>query len=165
MAASVQERAKRIRLVALDVDGVLTNGEIIYTSAGDEIKAFNVKDGLGVTLAIRGGLEVAIITARQSPMTERRAAELGIRHLLQGQKDKRAGLYELTEKLNIPAEAMAYMGDDLPDLPALQTVGLAACPADAVASVKEACHWVSACDGGRGAVRELMELILSAQGQ
>ena len=164
MDEALLARARQIQLVAMDVDGVLTTGEITYTSSGEEIKAFNVKDGLGISLAHRAGLKTAIITARQSPMVDRRARELAITDTLQHQKDKRAGVELLAEKYGLGLHEIAYMGDDLPDLTALEVVGLACCPADAVALVQQACHFVSQHGGGRGAVRELIDMILVARG-
>lgn len=165
---AVLRRARRIRLLALDVDGVLTNGEIIYTAGGDEIKIFNVKDGLGITQLVRKGVFLAIITARSSAIVERRAKELGIHHLMQGQRDKLAGVNALiahyeAQNQPITLDEIAYMGDDLPDLAAIKAVGLGACPADAAAEIKAESHWVSDFEGGKGAVRQLSDLILSTR--
>ncbi len=159
----VLERARRVQLLAMDVDGVLTNGEIAYTSSGEEIKVFNVKDGLGITLAKRAGLKTAIITARQSPMVARRAEELGIDHLYQLAKNKLNPLFELTESLGLSLDEVAYVGDDLPDIPALEAVGLACCPADAVTKVQSLCHLITRREGGKGAIREIVDLILQAK--
>ena len=153
----------QIKLIALDVDGVLTQGDISYTSAGDEIKTFNAKDGLGISLALRNDIPIALITARQSNIVERRAQELGIPHVRQNAKNKLQALEALLIELNIAKEHVAYMGDDLPDIPALQVVALACCPADAVDAVKESCNWIAAKDGGKGAVRELIDQILSSR--
>lgn len=157
-------RAAAIRLVLMDVDGVLTDGKILYDSAGTELKAFNVKDGLGISLALRAGLELGIITARKSPMVERRAQELGIRHLFQATKIKLPAFEALTSKLGLEAEQVAYIGDDLPDLPSLRLAGLACCPADAVQAVRKVCHLISDYRGGDGAVRDILEFILESQG-
>jgi 3-deoxy-D-manno-octulosonate 8-phosphate phosphatase (KDO 8-P phosphatase) len=153
----------KIRLLAMDVDGVLTDGKITYTSAGDEIKSFNVKDGLGLSLAIRAGLKTAIITARQSSIVERRAGELGIHYVFQYAKTKLPVLEGLIAELGITLDDVAYMGDDLPDIPILEQVGLAACPADAVLAVKSVCHYTSALPGGSGALRDVVDHILCVQ--
>lgn len=153
-----------IQLIGLDVDGVMTRGEIIYTSSGDELKVFNVKDGLGIRAAVTHGVTLAIITARQSAITERRATELGILHLFQGVKDKLAQFDALRASLGLTWAQCAYMGDDLPDLPVLKQVGIATCPADAVAAVRQVAHYISPYDGGRGAVRDLMTHVLAARG-
>lgn len=152
-----------IQLIGLDVDGVMTRGEIIYTSSGDELKVFNVKDGLGIRAAVTHGVVLAIITARQSAITERRATELGIQHLFQGVKDKLAQFDTLRKSLGLSWGQCAYMGDDLPDLPVLQQVGIATCPADAVDRVKQAVHYISPFAGGEGAVRDLMTHVLAAR--
>ncbi len=165
MSGRAAQKAETIKLVALDVDGVMTDGSILYGSqANREMKAFNVKDGLGIKLLRDRGIEVAIITARTSDSLERRAVELGISLLFQGREDKRAVLGELLTVLGIPASAVAYMGDDLPDLPALHLAGLAACPSDAVETIIEAADWVAPQPGGHGAVRALCDFILQAQG-
>ncbi len=156
-------KASKIQLLVLDVDGVLTNGEIIYTSSGEELKIFNVKDGLGLVLASQNGLITAIITGRISPMVEQRAEELRIRHVYQNIKDKTQVLEELAAHYQLSFEEICYIGDDLPDLPALNRVGLACCPSDAVLQVKEVCDWISTYEGGRGAVRELADLLIEAK--
>jgi 3-deoxy-D-manno-octulosonate 8-phosphate phosphatase (KDO 8-P phosphatase) len=148
----------------MDVDGVLTDGKIVYDSTGAEWKAFNVKDGLGISMALRAGLELGVITARKSPMVERRAHELGIRHLFQETKAKLPAFEVLMGNLGLKAEQVAYIGDDLPDLPPLRAAGLACCPADAARTVREACHLVSDYRGGDGAVRDILEFILESQG-
>lgn len=158
---SMEERMRQIRLIALDVDGVLTRGDIIYTSGGEEIKVFNAKDGLGISLAIRNNLPIALITARESTIVTRRAEELCIPYVRQGAKNKLAALEALLAELSISPEHVAYMGDDLPDIPALKAVGLACCPQDAVDAVKEACTWISTKNGGCGAVRELIDLLVA----
>lgn len=157
------ERAAAIQLVVLDVDGVLTDGKITYTSDGQELKSFNVKDGLGISLGVRAGLQFGIITARQSPIVERRAAELGIQHVRQLTKTKLPALEELVRELGLDFSQVAYVGDDLPDLPPMSRVGLACCPADAIAEVKAIAHFVSQYRGGEGAVREILELILQSK--
>ena len=150
-----------IRLLVMDVDGVMTDGKIIYTSDGQEIKSFNIKDGLGIKRAQASGIETAIITGRTSPMVERRALELGIAHLVQGREDKLAALSDLLDQTNLSLDQVAYIGDDLPDLTAIESVKLGACPADAATEVKSRANWVSTRAGGDGCVRELCDLLVS----
>jgi len=157
--------AGQLKLLALDVDGVLTDGRITYCSAGTETKAFNSKDGLGIKLLQAAGIEVAIITGRQSAMVDRRAAELGITQVIQGRDDKLVALNALLSQLDIQPEHTAYMGDDLPDLSAIQHVGLGCCPADAVNDVRAHADWVAINRGGDGAVRELAEQLLRSRDQ
>ena len=153
---------KSIKLIGFDVDGVLTGGEIVYSSTGTETKAFNVKDGLGIKLLQEKGIKTAIITGRTSTIVEHRAQELGIDKLFQGVANKANKLDELCQTYELKPEEIAYMGDDLPDLSILEKVGLAACPADAMQEVKAACTFVSQFPGGKGAARELCDLIRQA---
>lgn len=157
-------KAKDIQLLALDVDGVMTDGTITYGNSGEETKAFNIKDGLGIKLLQRAGIEVAIITGRTSALLERRAAELGITTLLQGREDKSVALRELVQARDLSLDRTAYMGDDLPDLGAIIEAGIGACPADAAATVRNAADWIATAAGGRGAIRELAEALLQARG-
>lgn len=157
-------RARRVRLLVLDVDGVLTDGRLYFTAGGEEIKAFHVRDGHGIKLLAATGVEVAIITARSSAVVERRAAELGIRHLHQGADDKLKVLDRMLGDLGLPAEAAAYMGDDVVDLPAMRRCGLALTVPDAPPIVKRHAHRVTRAAGGAGAVREACEFIMAAQG-
>jgi 3-deoxy-D-manno-octulosonate 8-phosphate phosphatase (KDO 8-P phosphatase) len=157
-------RGRQIRLLALDVDGVLTDGRVIYGSDGSELKAFNIKDGLGIKLLQRAGIDVALITGRQSDIVSRRAAELGIDEVIQGREDKLVALRELCQRRSLGLEQCAYMGDDLPDLAAIQAAGLGMTVADAVAVVRARAHWCSAAVGGAGAVREACEWLLRVQG-
>ena len=150
-----------IRLLVMDVDGVMTDGKITYTSDGQELKSFNIKDGLGIKRAQASGIETAIITGRTSPMVERRARELGIAHLVQGREDKLAALSYLVDQMNLSLDQVAYIGDDLPDLTAIESVRLGACPADAATEVKSKANWVSTRAGGDGCVRELCDLLVS----
>ncbi len=159
------EKASQVNLIALDVDGVLTDGSVIYSNTGDELKAFNIKDGLAIKMAQRIGLQFAIITGRSSQLLERRAKELGIDLVIQGRSDKLSALNELLQELDMTLAQVAYMGDDLPDLSAIEAVALGACPADAASEVVAAADWVATVNGGRGAVRELVEMLLSARGQ
>lgn len=164
VSADVQARAARIRLAVFDVDGVLTDGRLWYSDDGRELKSFHVRDGLGLKRLMKHGIEVAIITARMSSMVTRRAGELGIAHVYQDQQDKLDCLKTLLHALDLPPDAVAYAGDDLPDLAVMQHVGLAATVADAHRWVRERAHWQSVSRGGDGAVRELCDLILSVQG-
>ncbi|MEC7570194.1 MAG: HAD-IIIA family hydrolase [Pseudomonadota bacterium] len=150
-----------IRLLVMDVDGVMTDGKITYSSDGQEFKSFNIKDGLGIKRAQASGIETAIITGRTSPMVERRARELGIAHLVQGREDKLSALSDLVDQMNLSLDQVAYIGDDLPDLTAIESVKLGACPADAAIEVKSKASWVSTREGGDGCVRELCDLLVS----
>lgn len=157
--------AKGLRLLALDVDGVLTDGRITYGNAGEELKSFSIKDGLGIKLMQRAGVEVAIITGRRSEIVERRARELGINIIVQGREDKLAALKELCVLHALELEHCAYMGDDLPDLSAIVAAGLGLTTADATRAVVAAADWQSTLPGGMGAVREACDWILEAREQ
>ena len=163
--ADLQQRAARIRLVALDVDGTLTDGQLWFGSDGSEIKAFSVLDGMGMKLLRDNGIEVALITARQSRVVQLRARELGLQQVHQGSHDKLATLRAVCAELGIVPSEAAFMGDDLPDIPALHAAGLAAVPANVHPWVAPLAHWQSKASGGHGAVRELCDLILTAQGR
>jgi 3-deoxy-D-manno-octulosonate 8-phosphate phosphatase (KDO 8-P phosphatase) len=154
-------RAAKIRLLLLDVDGVLTDGRLYYTAEGEAMKAFDVKDGHGIVL-IRDHLELGVISGRPG-LARKRLEELRFKHFIFSQRDKLEGYAELAH-LGIPDEEVAYMGDDVNDLGLLRRVGLSACPADAHPSVRASVHLVTQAPGGRGAVRELVELILRAKG-
>jgi 3-deoxy-D-manno-octulosonate 8-phosphate phosphatase (KDO 8-P phosphatase) len=162
--AAVHASAAALRLLALDVDGTLTDGRIYIGRDGEVMKAFSVHDGFGITLLREAGLVVAIITARQSSIVERRAAELGIAEVIQGAHDKRAAFETLCARHHIPLAQACFAGDDWPDLPALSVAGLAASVADAADAVRARAHWVSTKRGGEGAVRELAEFILESKG-
>jgi len=162
---TVRERAARVRLLALDVDGTLTDGRLRFGNDGSEIKAFHALDGQGLKLLRDCGIEVALITARSSELVARRAAELGIVHVHQGCHDKRAALRALCQILAIEPAQIAYMGDDLPDLPALDLAGLAVGPRNAHPWLHPRLHWMTSAAGGEGAVRMLCDLILDAQGR
>jgi len=160
-----ETRAEKIRLLILDVDGVLTSGQILFGPEGEVIKVFHTQDGLGITAAHRAGLKTAIITGRESAMVHCRGAELAISDVYQGAKDKVKLLAELADKHGIGYEEMGYVGDDLNDLAVMAEVGLACAVANAVSEVKDAAHYVAIRSGGAGAVREIIELILKAQGK
>ena len=159
----VRERAGKIRLLILDVDGVLTDGRIIYDEFGDELKHFDVLDGAGLALWRQEGLKTALITGRTSKLVARRAKELRIDCLIQRASDKRRAYEAVLKRLRVAPEQACAMGDDLMELPILRRAGLAVAPANAVSEVKAACHYVTQRAGGRGAVREVIELILTAQ--
>ncbi len=150
---------RKIKLLGLDVDGVLTDGSISYTDDGKEIKTFNAKDGQGISMLTKLGINVAIITARTSTIVQKRARDLGIQHVHQGVQNKLIKLDEIRTTLNLQYDEIAYMGDDLPDIPILQKVGIKACPNDAVEEVKKICNYKASKNGGRGAVRELTDQI------
>lgn len=160
----LNQRAARIRLLCLDVDGTLTDGRLVYDGEGRETKAFHVLDGLGMQLLEEHGVAVALVTARRSAAVQARARDLGLQHVHTGVKDKAATLRLLCASLDLAANQVAHMGDDLPDLPALLLAGLAAAPANAHPWVAERVHFQSVARGGQGAVRELCDLILVAQG-
>ena len=155
--------AARIRLLVLDVDGVLTDGGLYYGPSGEEIKRFDVQDGLAIVAARRAGLSVAVISGRASAAVTRRMAELGIAEVHQGVEDKAEVLSALTARLGLDVGDVGVMGDDLGDLAMMRRAGLALAPANAVREVRSAAHWVSRCRGGGGAVREAIELLLAAR--
>lgn len=161
----VIQKARDIRLLALDVDGVLTDGRLWFGNDNEELKAFDIKDGLGIKLLQRSGVAVAIITGRTSELVARRARELGIEHVIQGREDKLAALRSLCETLDLELRQVAYLGDDLPDLSAIRAAGLGAAVADSHWFVARHADHQTTRNGGAGAVRELCELILRARGQ
>lgn len=165
MSLTLEERASRVEVAVFDVDGVLTDGGLWYGADGEAIKRFDVKDGHAMVLARLTGLKVALLTARTSRIVEQRAQELKLSLVFQGRRDKGLALDELCQTLSVSPAAVAYMGDDLNDLPPLEKAGLAACPADAVEEVRRAAHFVSSRPGGHGAARELLELLLRATGR
>lgn len=164
-AALPQGPARALRLLALDVDGVLTDGRIYYGNSGEELKAFNIRDGLGIKLLQRAGVAVAIITGRSSTLVARRAAELGIEQVVQGREDKLGALRELCTQLSLDLAHCAYMGDDLPDIAAITAAGLGLTVADAAPQALAAADWHSTLNGGCGAVRQACEQIILARGQ
>ncbi len=163
---SVRAKLEPVRLLVLDVDGVLTDGSLTYSANGEELKTFNVHDGLGIRLLIETGFEVGVITGRSSPAVSTRCAELGLKEELVflGSRDKDADLDRMLEILGLADHEMAAMGDDLPDLPMLGRSGFAFCPADAAPDVAAQCDHVCGKDGGRGAVREAAEILLKTKG-
>jgi len=161
----MNERLKEIKLLILDVDGVMTDGRIIFDSNGVESKFFNVKDGHGIKMLQRAGIEVAIISGRQSQVVTIRAAELGIERVFQKATDKRAPYEQILADTGLSDMEVAFLGDDLIDIPVLRRVGFAAAPADAVAEVIPFVHYVTKQCGGWGAVRELADLLLKGQGR
>ena len=163
MALTLDDRARRVRLILLDVDGVLTDGKIVVHADGSESKTFDIRDGTGVVLAQKAGVRVGLLSARQSAATTERASQLRIAIVRQGALDKLTTYESLLTELGLEDSDVAFMGDDLLDLPVLGRVGLATAPADAVAEVRAVVHWVSRARGGDGAVRDLTELVLKAQ--
>jgi 3-deoxy-D-manno-octulosonate 8-phosphate phosphatase (KDO 8-P phosphatase) len=161
---TLTERLKKIRLLILDVDGVMTDGRIIFDSNGVESKFFNVKDGHGIKLVQRSGIEVAIISGRESRVVANRAAELGIDRVYQKSLDKLTPYGEILRLTGLEDAMVAFVGDDVIDIPVLRRVGFAAAPADAVAEVLPYAHFVTRNRGGWGAVREVCDLILKEQG-
>ena len=157
-------KAKQIRLLATDVDGVLTDGRLYFGNSGEELKAFSILDGLGIKLLRDTGIDTAIITGRSSALVERRARELNITRIYQGREDKRQALEELCADLELPLSAVAYIGDDLPDLAAIRAAGLGVAVANAHPYVAQHADWQTSSAGGSGAVRETCELIMKAQG-
>jgi 3-deoxy-D-manno-octulosonate 8-phosphate phosphatase (KDO 8-P phosphatase) len=165
MTVNPQVAARQIRLLLLDVDGVLTDGRLYYGNNGEELKAFHIQDGLGIKLLQRHGIDVGIITGRNSTLLTRRAVELGIQRVIQGREDKSRALDDLLENDPLPLAHIAFMGDDLPDLPVMARVGLAMTVADCCSTVAARAHWQARRGGGHGAVREAAEFILQSQGR
>jgi 3-deoxy-D-manno-octulosonate 8-phosphate phosphatase (KDO 8-P phosphatase) len=163
--AELAARCEPIELLVVDVDGVLTDGVIAVDDHGVETKHFHVRDGLAYAWWHRAGKQAAILSGRRAAAVACRAAELKIAHVLQGFDRKAEPFRILIDGLGLVPRQVCYMGDDLPDLPVLRTVGLAACPADAAAEVRDAAHLVTHAPGGRGAVREVVEIILKSQGR
>lgn len=162
---ALQDKARAIELAVFDVDGVLTDGRLILGDDGTEHKSFHVRDGLGLVMLREAGIQVAIISARESKVTAERMRALGIEYVFQGTQDKSKTFAELLERLQLEPRQVAYTGDDVIDLPVLLQAGLAAAVADAHHEVRERVDFVSRSDGGRGGVREVCELILEARGK
>ena len=164
MTTDLMQRGKPIKLAVFDVDGVLTDGRLYFLEDGSEFKSFNTLDGQGIKMLIASGVTTAIISGRKSPVVERRAKNLGIAHLFQGREDKLVVLDQLLAELNLSYEQVAYLGDDLPDLPVIRRVGLGMAVANAASFVRQHAHAVTQTRGGEGAAREFCEVILTAQG-
>jgi 3-deoxy-D-manno-octulosonate 8-phosphate phosphatase (KDO 8-P phosphatase) len=168
MPSQLVKKAQRIKLIILDVDGVLTDGSISYgtdASRDLETKTFHVHDGFGISRAVKLGIPVAIITGRRSRITERRAKELGIKDVHQGSEDKLPAYKRLKRRYRVSSEEVAYMGDDVPDMVVLSRVGLSAAAKSAVPEVRQSVDYVSSLAGGQGAAREFIDLILRCQGK
>ncbi|MFV0888454.1 KdsC family phosphatase [Metapseudomonas otitidis] len=163
MSEHLHQRAQAIRLAVFDVDGVLTDGKLYFLADGSEFKTFNTLDGHGIKMLINSGVRTAIISGRSTPVVERRARNLGIQHLYQGREDKLVVLDELLGELELDYSQVAYLGDDLPDLPVIRRVGLGMAVASADAFVRQHAHGVTVAKGGEGAAREFCELIMRAQ--
>lgn len=162
---SLIAKAAKIQLLALDVDGIMSDGKLYFSATGDELKTFNILDGLGLKQLMAAGITVAVITGRKSPLTEKRMGDLGIPHLMQGREDKKVALRELVSAMDISPETVAYMGDDLPDLPALTFAGLGITVPNGYWLVRQQADYCTRAQGGNGAVREACDLLLSAQGK
>ena len=163
-SAAVAKRAKRVRVLLMDVDGVLTDGRLILGDDGQEYKSFNTQDGHGIKMLQRNAVKVGVITGRDSRVVQRRMHELGVEYVYQGRTEKLPAYRELLDRLNLDPEQSAFVGDDVVDLPILFASGLAVAVQDAHPLVKRHAHWVTPSGGGRGAAREVCELILHAQG-
>ena len=159
------KKAANIRLAVFDVDGVMTSGDIILDNHGKELKIFNVQDGLGLVMLKKSGCHVAVISARSSELVDKRIAELGIDYLYQGQNNKRGSMLAILEELKIKKSESLYVGDDLVDLPAMNKAGIAVAVANAHPLVRAHADWTTKNPGGRGAVREVCEFIIKAQGK
>lgn len=164
MHENALQKAKNIKLFAMDVDGILSDGQIIYNSYEVETKAFFVQDGLGLQALKKFGMTLAIITGRSSPMVERRAKELGIHHVIQGRDDKFTQLSRLADELGLTLSECAYMGDDLPDLRAVKEAGFGVCVPNGCQETQLVADFITSKTGGHGAVREVCDFILKAQG-
>ena len=164
MTPDVLQRVQQLRLMAFDIDGIMTDGRLYMTESGEEMKAFHTLDGQGLKLLMASGVEVALLTARRSSIVERRSKELGIRMLRQGLSDKLAAIREIQSDLDISMAQSGYAGVDLVDLPVLSRCGFSATVPDAPESIRSRVHYVTLKPGGMGAVRELCELVLKSQG-
>ena len=162
-AAATENTLSSTRLVAFDIDGVFTDGRFYLSNDGVESKAFSTRDGFGVRQLLVAGIEVVVISGRQSAAVSQRMSELGVTHVIQGCKDKIQAFEELTAELGIAAADCVYVGDDIPDLPLLEKVGYAVAVADAVKDVREYCDYTTIASGGFGAVREVCDLVLTAR--
>ena len=163
IAIPASDAASRVRLLVLDVDGVLTDGRLYYGARGEALKVFHVRDGLGLKLLAAEGIELAVISGRRSSMTDRRCRELGVGHVMQGIEDKLAAFHRLRERLGMTSSACACVGDDLPDVPLMREVGLSFAVADAHPQARSAARVVTQLPGGNGAVREVCDFLLEAR--
>ncbi|NND99618.1 MAG: HAD-IIIA family hydrolase [Pirellulaceae bacterium] len=155
--------AHPIRCIITDVDGVMTDGRIIYDSTGVETKCFHVRDGLAIKLWMQSGFQFGILTSRNSKMVAKRAKELGIEHLAQGHAEKAPAAQSMLDSFGCSSDELCYIGDDLPDIPVMKSAGLAVAPADASVDTRETAHWVLHSKGGEGALREVVERLLRAK--
>lgn len=160
---TIETKARLIRLLIIDVDGVLTDGSLQFDNRGEEYKTFNSLDGHGIRMLLQSGIEVAVITGRKSGIVEHRMGDLGVSHLYQGQRDKLPAFEQLLNATGLQPEQTAYIGDDLPDLAVMRRVGLAIAVQNAHGFVKQHCDWVTSNRGGQGAVREVTDFILQSQ--
>jgi 3-deoxy-D-manno-octulosonate 8-phosphate phosphatase (KDO 8-P phosphatase) len=158
------EKAKKLKLLLLDVDGVLTDGKLFFDNDGNEYKSFHARDGHGIKLLQQTGVIVAVISGRKSQIVEQRMKQLGVAHVYQGHENKLSAFYEIIEKIAVTPEQVAHVGDDVLDLPVMIRVGLAVAVQDAVPEVKQHADWCTTLSGGCGAVREVCDLIMQAQG-
>lgn len=165
LTLQLQEKLQKIKLFIVDVDGVMTDGRIVYGDYGDELKFFDVQDGFGMVMLVRAGLKTAMITAKKSRVNQRRAKELMVSKICQGAKDKLAVYSKLVKKFRVSDEEVCYIGDDLIDIPVLTRVGFAVAVPNALVEVKEKVHYVTERPGGHGAIREVCDLLLKAQGK
>lgn len=164
MTAAASEKARQVSMLIIDIDGVLTDGGLQFDNRGEEYKTFNSLDGHGIRMLLDCGIEVAVITGRQSNIVNHRMGDLGVTHIYQGHRDKLPAFDKLVQDSGREAAQIAYIGDDLPDLPIMQRVGFAIAVQNAHGFVKQHCDWVTSASGGHGAVREVTDFILHAQG-
>jgi 3-deoxy-D-manno-octulosonate 8-phosphate phosphatase (KDO 8-P phosphatase) len=160
---AIHERAAAVRLLVLDVDGVLTDGRLYFSARGEEMKCFHVRDGAGIVQLLRAGVQIAVISGRNSPAVEKRMSELGVTRVRQGVEDKLAVLREWLAELNLDADAVACIGDDAAEVPLMKVARLAVAVADAHPVARDCAHYITQAPGGLGAVRELCDLILKAR--
>lgn len=165
MKQDILDRARRIKLVIMDIDGVMTDGRIIYSIYGDELKFFDVQDGFGITLLNRAGIKSVIITAKKSRIVKLRCRDMKVRKAYQGYVDKLVPFNDILRRFGVKPEEVCFVGDDLIDIPVLKRVGFAVAVPNAVDEVKSASHYVTSKTGGRGAVREICDLIIKSQGK
>jgi len=161
----MDEKLKKIKLLILDVDGVMTDGRIIIDEKGKEYRSFNVKDGFGIVAMIKSGLKVAIITSKESKVTEKRAKKLNIELIYQGTLNKKKAYDDIKDRLALRDEDICYIGDDMVDIPPMEKAGLKVAVADAADDVKKIADYITKKDGGKGAIREIAEMILKSQGK